>query len=81
MDLFLPVVFWKMLISPEVNVIINSIPEFGLISSTTSGAEKHFQPVLFKVIVKVSPSRLYLLEPFIICIDGITSVQPVKCIF
>ena len=76
--LIVPVVFWKMFISPEVDIVINTIPKFGLISSTTSRAEKHFQPVLFQVIVKVAPSRLYLLEPIIISIDSITCVQPVR---
>ena len=52
----LPVIFREVFISPEIDVIIDSISILGLVSATASGSEEHFEPVFLQVVIEVAPS-------------------------
>ena len=65
-----------MFVSPQVNIIVNSFSELGLVSTPAPGPEVHLQPVLLQVVVKVAPSGLDVLEPGLLGVEVLAGVEP-----
>ena len=64
-----------MFVSPEVDIVIDSAPELGLISSAASRSEEHLEPMFLEVVVKVAPSGLDGLEPRLVGVQMLAAVQ------
>ena len=63
-----------MFVSPEVDIVIDSAPELGLISSAASRSEEHLEPMFLEVVVKVAPSGLDVLEPRLVSVQVLAAV-------
>ena len=70
-----------MLVSPEIDVIIDSFSEPGLVSASTARSEVHLEPVLLQVVVEVPPSGFDVIDeecmsPTSACEEGETADSP-----